>query len=92
MQLRYFSVSWKNMRYLWFGIYRSFGISGLPSTPSASIRGPQRPEQFHTHFFGALVPRLTSEVRRGTCLDSSRWKIPNKLELNEYKISEILSL
>ena len=25
-------------------------------------------DKAHTHFFGALVPRLTSEVRRGTCL------------------------
>ena len=36
--------------------------------PSASIWSLQRPEQFHPHPFGALVPRLTSEVRRGTCL------------------------
>ena len=29
MQLRSFSVTWKNMWYLLFGIYRGFGISGL---------------------------------------------------------------
>ena len=36
--------------------------------PSVSICSLQRPEQFHPYLFGALVPRLTSEVRRGTCL------------------------
>ena len=36
--------------------------------PSASIWSLQRPEQWHPHLFGALVPRLTFEVRRGTCL------------------------
>ena len=36
--------------------------------PIMTICKLQKPEKAKTDFFGALVPRLTSEVRRGSCL------------------------
>ena len=50
--------------------------------PLVTICKLQKPGKFKTHFFGALVPCLTSEVRRGTC----RLPCQKKRYFDEYTI------